>query len=151
MRILVDTNLFARLAQPSHRHHTVARQALEILRTGNHELCTVPQVLYEFWVVGTRPPAENGLGMSVAEALSEVGEIKALFRLLRDERAIYPAWEQLVKAHDVKGKKAHDARLVAAMNRHRLTHLLTFNPDDFLRYSGITVLTPEAVMQNQST
>jgi hypothetical protein len=40
------------------------------------------------------------------------------------------------------GKNAHDARLVAAMRVHGLTHLLTFNAQDFRRYPGINVVTP---------
>lgn len=39
----------------------------------------------------------------------------------------------------MKGKNAHDARLVAAMVRHGLTHILTFNAQDFSRYRGITI------------
>jgi predicted nucleic acid-binding protein len=44
--------------------------------------------------------------------------------------------------HGVSGKKAHDARLVAAMTVNGITHILTFNADDFTRYTGITVLHP---------
>jgi hypothetical protein len=44
------------------------------------------------------------------------------------------------------GKNAHDARFVAAMMAHGLTHLLTFNPQDFRRYSGITVVTPAEIL-----
>jgi len=40
----------------------------------------------------------------------------------------------------VVGKAAHDARLVAAMNRHALSHLLTFNVSDFKRYPAIQIL-----------
>ena len=43
------------------------------------------------------------------------------------------------------GKQAHDARLVAAMIAHRLTHLLTFNTDDFKRFSEITVVAPRSI------
>jgi predicted nucleic acid-binding protein len=46
----------------------------------------------------------------------------------------------LVRQHDVMGKSAHDARLVAAMRRHDLQHLLTFNVTDFQRYGGIELL-----------
>ena len=44
--------------------------------------------------------------------------------------------------HGVSGKKTHDARLVAAMTVHRIDHILTFNTDDFARYTGIQVLHP---------
>jgi hypothetical protein len=45
------------------------------------------------------------------------------------------------------GKKVHDARLVAAMITHQMTHLLTFNIDDFKRkrFSAIVVVDPRSV------
>jgi len=45
----------------------------------------------------------------------------------------------------VSGKQAHDARLAAAMLRHGLTHLLTFNIEDFKRYPSINILDPKVV------
>ena len=46
----------------------------------------------------------------------------------------------------VKGKQAHDARLAAAMLRHSVTHLLTYNTSDFQRYPEITALSPVSVL-----
>ena len=51
----------------------------------------------------------------------------------------------IVDQHKVIGRQAHDARLVAAMKVHNVTHLLTFNPDDFKRFSEITVVNPQDV------
>jgi hypothetical protein len=45
----------------------------------------------------------------------------------------------------VKGKQVHDARLVAAMVSHKMTHLLTFNIDDFKRFSEIISVNPQSV------
>ena len=47
--------------------------------------------------------------------------------------------------HEVIGKMAHDARLVAAMKRHDITHLLTFNDRDFSRFTDIMVVNPASV------
>jgi predicted nucleic acid-binding protein len=71
--------------------------------------------------------------------------LRTRFRLLDDTPAILPEWERLVVAHSVLGKNAHDARLVAAMRVHGVTHLLTFNDGDFRRFAGITVLTPASI------
>jgi predicted nucleic acid-binding protein len=49
---------------------------------------------------------------------------------------------RLVVAYGVKGVNVHDARLVAAMLVHGLTHILTFNISDFARYSEITAVHP---------
>jgi predicted nucleic acid-binding protein len=45
----------------------------------------------------------------------------------------------------VVGKQAHDARLVAVTLVHGITHLLTFNTDDFKRYDEITVVNPKDI------
>jgi predicted nucleic acid-binding protein len=51
----------------------------------------------------------------------------------------------LVIQHNVPGKPAHDARLVAAMRAHGLTAILTFDASGFSRYAGIEVVHPAAV------
>jgi predicted nucleic acid-binding protein len=104
-----------------------------------------PQILCEFWAVATRPVGENGFGFSIAEAQAELSRIKAVFAPLLDERGILGPWEALVVKHAVRGRNTHDARLVAAMQRHGVTDLLTFNGDDFKRYPDIHVLDPKAV------
>ena len=143
MLILVDTNVLLRVVEPRHAQHAEAVGAIRANRPVGHELCLVPQIHYEFWAVATRPIAQNGLGMTTTEAEAELERLgPPLFRLLRDERAIYEPWRELVGKHRVQGKQAHDARLVAAMRRHSLTHLLTFNVADFQRYPGIVLLDP---------
>ena len=68
--------------------------------------------------------------------------IKSMFDLLPDTPAIYPVWESLVIRYQVSGKPAHDARLVAAMQVHGLTSILTFDRTGFSRYAGIEVVHP---------
>jgi predicted nucleic acid-binding protein len=145
MRVLVDTNILARHSQPDHELHGFAVSALERLRSDGHELRLVPQILYEYWAVATRPAPENGLGLTVEEAYERLEGFKRFFPLLRDERRIYELWEILVRSHRVYGKPTHDARLVAAMQRHGLTHVLTFNAEDFKRYPDIQILEPQTV------
>ncbi len=146
MRIVVDSNVILRLAQPAHQHHEIARTAVECARIHNHDLCIVPQVIYEFWVVATRPIAENrGLGMTGVQAQHELGTIRKLFTFLDDEPGVFDEWYRLVIQYNVCGKPAHDARFVAAMRRSGITHILTFNASDFRRYSEITVLSPAEV------
>lgn len=137
MNVLVDTNILNRLAEPGHTMYPDAFAATGALRTQGHTLCVVPQNLYEFWVVCTRPLANNGLGKTAAEAATELARLKGLFTLLDDTPALYPTWEQLVTTNAVLGKNAHDARLVAAMLVHGVTHLLTFNDADFRRFSAM--------------
>lgn len=88
------------------------------------------------------PLERNGLGRTPGEASAELAQLKAFFPLLPDVPGIYPEWERLVSAYAVQGVNVHDARLVAAMVAHGLTHILTFNTRDFARYGEISVVDP---------
>jgi hypothetical protein len=74
--------------------------------------------------------------------------VERLFPLLPDMPTVYPEWRQLVVNFEVIGVQAHDARLVAAMIAHDVTHLLTFNTSDFSRYisTGIVAVDPASVI-----
>ena len=147
MLVLVDTNIVLRSMEPGHSQHEASTNAQRRMRKRGHTLCIVPQILYELWVVTTRPIESNGLGLTTTEADQELRQLSPpLFHFFLDERAIFARWRDLVVQHDVQGRLGHDARLVAAMKRHNVTHLLTFNDSDFTRFKDITVLTPDAVL-----
>ena len=150
MSVLLDTNILTRLSQGTHPMHAAARAATDGLRAVGRHPQIVPQVIYEFWAVATRPVAANGLGLTVLEAQSELARFRGLFPTLPETPDFLPEWERLGVAHDCKGKPAHDARLVAAMRVHGLTDLLTFNGADFARYPGITVLSPDSFLPTPS-
>jgi predicted nucleic acid-binding protein len=74
-----------------------------------------------------------------------MNSLKAMFLLLNDTPEIFSASERIVSRYQVTGKQAHDARLVAAMEVHNLTHLLSFNDRDFKRFAEITVVNPQDI------
>lgn len=148
--IQLDTGVLTRLCQKDHRDHQVASACVQLLHSRNEEFAIVPQNLYEFWTVATRPrAAAEGLGLSSAQAADQVGRFVTMFVLqFSDEQQLYDEWLRLAANHDCAGKAAHDARIVAAMNLHGAMQLLTFNPKDFQRYP-ITVLDPAEVVERQ--
>jgi predicted nucleic acid-binding protein len=146
MNGLLDTNILTRSIQLGHPMQRTAADAITALSTRGDQVCLVPQVLYEFWVVCTRPTAQNGLGMTAVEAEGKLANYKRLFRIFDDTPAILPEWERLVTLHQVLGKTAHDARLVAAMGVHGLAGILTFNDQEFRRFPAIAVLAPRDVL-----
>jgi len=50
-----------------------------------------------------------------------------------------------VSQYEVSGKKAHDTRLAASLLVHGPDTVLTFNVDDFKRYTAIVALHRAAV------
>ena len=144
MSFAVDTNVLLRSIDDKHVAQPIAQKALFALRDRGEILSIFPQNLVEFWAVATRPLANNGLGWSVDRAKQELADLKNLFVVL-DTDAISAEWERLVVHHRVVGKQAHDARLVASMLVHSVTHLLTFNTNDFKRFTEITVVNPQTI------
>lgn len=146
MSTLLDTNLLTRLTNPAQAMHQVAIDSVAALLQQREDLFLVPQNLYEYWTVATRPVAQNGLGLAPLQAAAETARFRKDFSVLDELPAVLPIWEQLVVQHQVIGKNAHDARLVAAMIVHGIDRLLTFNKADFARYQQITVISPQDVV-----
>jgi predicted nucleic acid-binding protein len=145
MRVLVDSNILVRAVERASPELPVARRAVTSLARQGHELCIAPQNVAEFWNACTRPAAINGLGQSIALTTRQAGRIVSLFSMLPETLDAFRAWLNLVRTHEVRGAKVHDARLVAIMEAHGVSHVLTFNAADFKRYTSVTVLHPAAV------
>jgi predicted nucleic acid-binding protein len=142
---LLDTNILLRLSKRDSPEFATIRNALRSLLQGTARLCYTPQNLIEFWNVATRPIDRNGHGLSTGEADEAAHRIERAFILLPDNKDIHYEWRRLVVAYGVSGAKVHDARLVAAMTTHSVTHILTLNGRDFSRYAGITVVHPSGI------
>lgn len=143
--ILLDTNVFVRLVRPGDPQCTMVRNAVHALLVRGEKLVIVPQNLYEFWAVATRaagpPPVRNGLSITVAQAGRWLQFFQRRFTLLPDQEALVTTWRMLVETHGITGFRAHDVRLVAAMQTHGIDRLLTLNAADF-RGLPITIVDP---------
>src|SRR5262245_49623779 len=145
MPILIDTNVLLRAAQPAHPMHEVAVRALETLIKREDSLVIALQNVAEFWNAATRPAANNGLGLTIEEAQTELARIEGFFRIISENAASYATWKTLLIENRVSGVQVHDARLVAVMKAHGVARIITFNVSDFARYSGIEAIHPDAI------
>jgi predicted nucleic acid-binding protein len=144
MAILLDTNVLLRLVQKRHSHSALAAHATNTLDARNETMLMAHQSMVEFWAVATRPLTANGLGLTIEDAEFELDGLKKLFRVL-PELPLHEEWQRVVVKYQVSGKSVHDARLVAAMKVHRIGEILTFNMQDFVRYTEISALDPANV------
>jgi len=142
---LLDTNVLLRLVNATASGSGQAAQAVSRILRRNEECLLTPQVLIEFWCVATRPIAANGLGWDPAKARLEVDRLLQQFPLLEDTSEIFHRWLAIVTSQDARGKRVHDLRLIAVMQAHRVTHLLTFNTSDFPPTPDIAFVHPEQV------
>lgn len=144
-RYLVDTNVLLRGAVETSVRKPAAVVAISTLLARGDELLVAPQVLMEFWSVGTRPIDVNGLGWSLEVVRNKVDKILEQFPVLPETPSVFEEWLRLVTEGGVVGKRVHDARLVALLNTHQVEHILTFNVGDFRRYK-ITAVSPDEIV-----
>lgn len=147
MLVLADTGILLRLLDRTDPMHADARRAVRVLRQRGDACVTSPQNAAEFWNVCTRPAtARGGLGLDVVETDRRLRLIERLIQVFPDAPAAYAHWRRLTVGASVMGVQSHDARVAAFMVAYGLTHVLTLNPSDFLRFPGIVVLTPAGVI-----
>lgn len=145
MAFLADTNVASRWMQPNDPHYAECRAAVRILRARNEVVYITPQIVTEYWAVATRPVDVNGLGMTPDQVTGRVQLLLRNFPLLPEVEATFSLWRQLVESYGVVGRQVFDTRIVATMQAHGVTHLLTRNPAHFQRYSEIAVVQPQDV------
>lgn len=142
-KYLLNTNIILRLFDSSNEQHRIATDAISHLLTKGHDCLLIPQVLIEFWAVATRPVEVNGFGWTIEQTRNVLNQLIDRFPLLEDSPQIFLNWLDLVTTRNVKGKRTHDARIVAIMLTHEITHLLTFNVDDFTSMTKVIVVRPQ--------
>ncbi|MCU0535471.1 MAG: PIN domain-containing protein [Hydrococcus sp. Prado102] len=143
---LLDTNVVMRFCNPSDVQHQLATDAISRLLAQTDECFLAAQIIIEFWVVATRPTEVNGLGWTTEQTRSTIDQLLDRFPLLEESPQIFPHWLNLVTNKKVRGKRTHDARIIAIMLANGMTHILTFNPSDFAGISNITIIHPQELM-----
>lgn len=143
MKILVDTNILVRINERGHPLQVLCSQVLTHLLKEGHELLGCAQAMIEFWAVATRPLAANGLGLTSAETEAALVKFEKLLVFLPEPADVGARWRSLANKHSIVGKQAHDTRLVAWMQAHSISSILTLNTKHFTRFSEVTCISPE--------
>lgn len=146
MRYLVDTNVMLRFFDLASARNPEVTAAMDTVTSGANDACVCAQVMVESWVAATCPREVNGFGLDPVQADTRLTEIETLFRYLPEPPDTGSRWRGVVTQYSVLGRQAHDARLVALMFAHGVSHILTLNPGDFARYQGVVPVTPAELL-----
>jgi predicted nucleic acid-binding protein len=145
--IVLDSNILIRLVVKSDASFPLVRATVSKLLQQGEELAYTTQTAAEAWVVLTRPASSRGgFGLSYDEARVCRNRLERGFVFLKDSNESYRYWKQFVDQYKIVGVNAHEARLVATMQVHGVSRILTFNASDFKRYQNLDVLTPHSVL-----
>ncbi|MEO0824479.1 MAG: type II toxin-antitoxin system VapC family toxin [Cyanobacteria bacterium J06635_15] len=145
-KYLLDTNIVLRFSNPSDIQHDLVTEAVATLLQQGYECYLTAQVLIELWVVATRPVDANGLGWPIEQTYNVIEQLLNRFPMADETSQIFSSWLNLVTDNQIKGKRTHDARIVAVMVTSGISHILTLNPNDFSGVRGITIVHPQTVL-----
>ena len=139
-RLFCDTNVLVSAVDRRRKLHAQALHVLNALPNRGVALCVSGQIVREFLVVCTRPVDANGLGLSQREAVRNAEAIIERSTILAENRNVPVRLLDIVRTTTCGGKQLHDVNVVATMQEHGLTRLVTGNPDDFRRFKGIDLV-----------
>lgn len=139
-RIFVDSNVLLACSDGTRAAHENSIRFLEKAEKGDCRLFTCGQVFREYLVVATRPVDENGMGLSPEDSYENVQLFRKIIQMLDETSDTLAELVKMVKKYDLKGKRIHDANLVAVMRMYGLNHLKTWNPKDFSAFSELIMV-----------
>jgi predicted nucleic acid-binding protein len=117
--------------------HDEALRFLESGLVGAMRLFANGQVFREYLVVATRPLENNGFGLSSSNALSNLEAFGTCIQILNEDQAVARGLHKLVADYSLKGKRIHDANIVATMRANGLRQLKTYTQGDFTTFEDI--------------
>jgi predicted nucleic acid-binding protein len=99
-------------------------------------------VIREYLAAATREIALGGGGLSLEDVLYNVGVFRHDFEVVEETSMVLDMLLRLLESTPTSGKQVHDANIVATMQAHGITHLLTHNVGDFARFSRLVTVLP---------
>lgn len=139
--VFIDTNVWVAKIIEDHAFHNRAGTELTRLSGKDELLCVSSQIIRELVSVCT-------LGRNLSRPLKweeiqpQLDALLAQTVFLSESELSTRKLIELGSRYTVLGKQIHDTNIVATMLAHGVTRLVTFNPDDFKRFTEIEVITP---------
>ncbi len=137
-RCLVDTNVLVYSTVADNPWHQEARDWLMHLHASGLVLCVTPQILREYMVVLTRG-AVFEKQFSTAEVLTVVETLLQTLEVLDETTIVADTLHDLLRRYPLRGKRIHNANLVAVMLTYGISRLATYNRDDFAVFKEIVL------------
>ncbi len=138
--LFLDTNVLLTATDESRLQHWHATQLFARSNRHGLRLAVSGQILREYLVVATRPVDVNGLGLDVRDATANVSEFLRRLDLYDETEAGSERLCRLARIHDLRGKRIHDANIVATMMAHGIRALVTQNLEDFALFDEIAIV-----------
>lgn len=148
--VFIDTNILLRANVEEAPSHHECLAAITNLSAKGTKLWISRQILREYLSVPTRPQDFMN-PRPISTVVERVSYFQSHFHVADETFAVTRNLLSLVETVPMGGKQVHDANIVATMQAYGVSHLLTLNRGDFIRFGSlITVLSLEDITPEQS-
>ncbi|HHV81927.1 TPA: type II toxin-antitoxin system VapC family toxin [bacterium] len=138
-KIFLDTNILVYLVNKDSPFYGKIVEKFKDL-VGKYELWISRQVLREYAVIVTRPGMVEK-PLSSEEGSSDIEKFEDIFRIADEIEGVTKILLGLIRKYEIKGKRIHDANIVATMFDNTITKLFTINVKDFENFEDIELIT----------
>lgn len=132
---MLDTNILLTATDAGRSAHERALEVINDWPAQGTTLYTSGQIIREYLSIATRPAAQNGLGLTVPDALDNARAFHARMLLLPEDTKVANRLAELLEETKSGGKQVHDANVVATMLVHGVDTVVTLNTGDFARFA----------------
>ncbi|MBD6614385.1 type II toxin-antitoxin system VapC family toxin [Komarekiella sp. 'clone 1'] len=139
--VFIDTNILVYANLALSPFHVQATERLQALAEQGLDLWISRQTLREYLAAMTRRGDLTGK-IPVASLVADVRYFASYFRLVEDNLLVTERLLVLMEQISIGGKQVHDANIVATMLVYDIPQLLTYNTDDFARFSELITVLP---------
>jgi len=140
-KLFIDTNILVYANMPSSPNCQVARNKLAALAPAYHSFWISRQSIREYMVVMTNLMKIAGK-IDHEALLADISNFLSAYEVTDESQPVTSTLIELVKNHELVGKKIHDANLVANMLAFGIDTILTNNVDDFKPFSHLISIEP---------
>ena len=137
-KIFLDTNILVYLSNEESLFHEAALESFRSVV----EKCDIwisRQVLREYAVVMSRQEF-YGRTLTPEEIAADIAKWEKSFNVIDETKEITDNLKNLLVKYDLKGKRIHDANIVASMLKFSIPLIFTFNVSDFQAFEEIQIM-----------
>uniref|UniRef100_A0A7C4X7V9 PIN domain-containing protein n=1 Tax=candidate division WOR-3 bacterium TaxID=2052148 RepID=A0A7C4X7V9_UNCW3 len=138
--VVVDTNIWIYFLNKDSPYHKKARGKVADLLGMDYSIFVTTQIIREIFVVLTKGELVEK-PVEVKKALTKVSEILESVNIIYENNESLEILTGLIAKYKLKGKKIHDANVVAVALANNIKHIFTNNVDDFKFFTEVKILT----------
>jgi len=147
-RIFLDTNILVYLSDTGAELHETVKEIFKGIAE-KYEIWISRQILREYAVVVSRKE-DVEKPLKPQEIINDMTKWEKSFRVIDETQEITENLKNLILKYNLKGKRIHDANIVASMMEFSIRLLFTFNVRDFQVFEEIQMFETQHLEETQS-